>query len=85
LGIHDHGGMVWDEMVAYWLVVAFVPFHWLWWFAAFVIFRFFDIVKPWPIRYIDQKVSGGFGIMLDDILAAVYTLALLTPAIWWLN
>jgi phosphatidylglycerophosphatase A len=85
LGVHDHGGVVWDEMVAYWLVLAFVPLHWTWWLAAFVLFRFFDIVKPWPIRFFDQKISGGFGIMLDDILAAAYSLALLVPATRWLG
>jgi len=77
LGTHDHGGIVWDEMVGYWLSVAFVPLQWHWLLAAFVLFRFFDIIKPWPIRQIDRKIGGGFGIMLDDALAAVFTLALL--------
>jgi len=77
LGVHDHGGIVWDEMVGYWLAVAFVPLQWQWLLAAFVLFRFFDIVKPWPIRQLDRKVSGGFGIMLDDIVAALFTVVIL--------
>ena len=76
-GTHDHGGIVWDEMVGYWLSVAFVPLQWAWLLAAFVLFRFFDILKPWPIRLVDNKVGGGLGIMLDDIMAAFYTVIVL--------
>lgn len=77
LGVHDHGGIVWDEFVGLWLVLLFVPFSVGWWLAGFVLFRLFDILKPWPIRWLDQRVQGGFGIMLDDVLAAVYALILL--------
>lgn len=77
LGVHDHGGIVWDEMVGYWLAIAFVPLQWQWLLAAFGLFRFFDIVKPWPIRQLDRKISGGFGIMIDDVFAAIYTMAIL--------
>jgi phosphatidylglycerophosphatase A len=77
LGVHDHGGIVWDEMVGYWLSVAFVPLQWHWLLAAFLLFRFFDIYKPWPIRQLDRKVSGGFGIMIDDIIAALFTMIIL--------
>lgn len=77
LGLHDPGGIVWDEMVAYWLTVAFVPVSWPWWLAAFVLFRFFDIVKPWPIRQVEKRFGGGLGIMLDDIFAAAYAMAIL--------
>ena len=80
LGVHDHGGIVWDEMVGYWLAVAFVPLQWQWMLAAFLLFRFFDIFKPWPIRQIDKKISGGFGIMVDDVVAALFTIALLAVA-----
>ena len=80
LGVHDHGGIVWDEMVGYWLSVAFVPLEWGWLLAAFLLFRLFDILKPWPIRQLDQKVSGGFGIMLDDAVAALFTVAVLALA-----
>ncbi len=83
LGVHDHGGIVWDEFVGMWLVLLFVPFHWAWWLAAFVLFRFFDVLKPWPIRWLDRHVSGGLGVMIDDILAAVYALILLAIAMWW--
>lgn len=77
LGVHDHGGIVWDEMVGYWLSAAFVPLQWPWLLAAFLLFRFFDIFKPWPIRQIDKKVSGGFGIMIDDVVAALFTVVIL--------
>jgi phosphatidylglycerophosphatase A len=77
LGVHDHGGIVWDEMVGYWLAVAFIPMQWQWLLAAFVLFRFFDIYKPWPIRQIDANVGGGFGIMIDDVLAALFTMIIL--------
>jgi len=80
LGVHDHGGIVWDEMVGYWLAVAFVPLQWHWLLAAFVLFRLFDIVKPWPIRQLDRKVGGGFGIMLDDVVAALFTVIILAAA-----
>jgi phosphatidylglycerophosphatase A len=77
LGKHDPGGIVWDEMVAYWLVVAFLPAQWTWWLAAFVLFRFFDILKPWPIRQSEKAFKGGLGIMIDDIIAALYAIAIL--------
>ncbi len=84
LGMHDHGGIVWDEMVGYWLAIAFVPLQWHWLLAAFVLFRFFDIYKPWPIRQLDRKVSGGFGIMIDDIVAALFTIIVLAVLqSWW--
>lgn len=72
LGVHDHGGIVWDEMVGYWLTMFFAPPGWWWMLLGFVLFRFFDIIKPWPINVVDRKVAGGFGIMIDDVLAAVY-------------
>jgi phosphatidylglycerophosphatase A len=77
LGVHDHGGIVWDEMVGYWLSAAFVPLQWHWLLAAFLLFRFFDILKPWPIRQLDKNVSGGFGIMIDDVVAALFTVLIL--------
>ncbi|THF62262.1 phosphatidylglycerophosphatase A [Pseudothauera rhizosphaerae] len=77
LGVPDHGAIVWDEMVAIWLVLLFTPVSLLWQLAAVVIFRFFDIVKPQPIRFADQKLKGGFGVMFDDLIAAGYTLLVL--------
>lgn len=77
LGRQDPGGIVWDEMVGFWLTVALVPVSWAWWLAAFLLFRFFDIVKPWPIRQFERKLSGGLGIMFDDVLAAGYAMLIL--------
>lgn len=72
LGVHDHGGIVWDEMVGYWLTMFMAPPGWLWALYGFALFRLFDIAKPQPISWADRRVHGGVGIMLDDILAAVY-------------
>lgn len=80
LGSHDHGGMVWDEITAFLLVLVFTPNVLLWQAFAFLLFRVFDIIKPPPIRYYDNKLHGGFGVMFDDILAAFY--ALLCLAAW---
>ncbi|MCA1779456.1 MAG: phosphatidylglycerophosphatase A [Xanthomonadaceae bacterium] len=77
LGVHDHSGIVWDEFVGIWLVLVLVPFEPAWWLAAFLAFRLFDVVKPWPIGWLDRKVDGGFGIMLDDLIAALYAAAVL--------
>ena len=74
LGVADHGAMVWDEIVAFLLVLAIVPRELAWQAAAFVAFRFFDIVKPPPIRYFEKRYVGGFGVMFDDLVAAGYTL-----------
>lgn len=72
LGTHDHPGIVWDEIVGYLLLMLVLPGGWAWAAAGFVVFRFFDIVKPWPIRQLDHGVSGGLGIMLDDVMAAAW-------------
>ena len=77
LGVADHGAMVWDEVVAFLLIVAIVPHELGWQAAAFVAFRFFDIAKPPPIRHLERRYSGGFGVMLDDVVAALYALLLL--------
>jgi phosphatidylglycerophosphatase A len=69
--VHDHGGIVWDEFVGYWITMWAVPVDWVWIIAGFVVFRVFDIIKPWPISVLDKKVGGGFGIMVDDIVAGV--------------
>lgn len=74
LGDHDHGGMVWDEIVAFLLVLVFTPNNLIWQAFAFLLFRLFDIIKPPPIRYYDAKLRGGFGVMFDDLLAAFFTL-----------
>ena len=72
LGVHDHPGIVWDEFVGYWLTMLFAPTGWLWLLLGFIFFRIFDILKPWPIGWADRQVSGGMGIMLDDVLAGIY-------------
>jgi phosphatidylglycerophosphatase A len=77
LGRHDPGNIVWDEMVGFWLTVALLPVTWAWWLAGFVAFRVFDILKPWPIRWLDRRVRGGVGIMLDDVVAALYAMLVL--------
>tara|TARA_B100000686_G_scaffold282636_1_gene305157 strand:+ start:3306 stop:3872 length:567 start_codon:yes stop_codon:yes gene_type:complete len=74
LKVHDYGGMVWDEIVAFLLVLFFTPDNIVWQAFAFLLFRLFDIYKPQPIRYYDKKLHGGFGVMFDDMLAAFYTL-----------
>jgi len=85
LGIHDHGGIVWDEIVGMYLVLIVTPFAPLPWALAFVLFRAFDIVKPWPIRDLDHRLRGGAGIMLDDLVAALYAALLLAFLGWLMN
>lgn len=74
LGVHDHPSIVWDEIAAFWLVLVAVGDDWLMQLIAFGLFRFFDAVKPPPISWVDAKVKGGFGVMVDDVLAAAATL-----------
>ena len=82
LAVHDHPGIVWDEFVGYWITMLAVPAEWLWILLGFVLFRLFDIWKPWPVRIADNTLKGGFGIMIDDVLAGLYALASLHLAIW---
>lgn len=84
LGVHDHPGIVWDEFVGLWVSCIALPTGWPWLLAAFVLFRFFDILKPWPIRWLDRKVPGGLGIMADDLLAGLFALAVIQLAAMWL-
>lgn len=74
LGVHDHGSIVWDEVVGYMIGMIAMPVEWSWMLVGFLLFRLFDIWKPYPIRLLDEKVEGGLGIMLDDVLAGIYTL-----------
>lgn len=82
LGVHDHPGIVWDEIVGYLVTMAMAPAGWLWIVIGFVLFRLFDIVKPWPIRWLDKHVHGGFGIMLDDVLAGLFAAVLLQGVVY---
>jgi phosphatidylglycerophosphatase A len=83
LGVHDHGGIVWDEFVGFWITMIAAPVGWIWVLVGFVLFRFFDIIKPWPINWIDKQVTGGFGIMLDDLIAGVMAAVVLQGLAWW--
>lgn len=69
---HDFGGIVWDEVAGYLITMLFVPFSWKGMLLGFALFRVFDILKPQPIKWVDSKVEGGLGIMLDDVLAGVF-------------
>lgn len=80
LGVHDHGGIVLDEIASFYLLMLLVPSGWWWLAAGFVLFRFFDVAKPWPIRLLDRHVGGGFGIMIDDVVAALFA-----AAVMWLG
>lgn len=85
LGVHDHPGIVWDEWVGIWLTLWLVPLTWWGLLLGFALFRLFDIVKPWPIRWLDKHIHGGMGIMIDDVLAAVFAWLVLQGGIYlWL-
>lgn len=90
LGVHDHGGIVIDEWVGVWLTLLWLPYgngieaDLAWLAAGFVAFRFFDIIKPWPIRWLDKKVTGGFGIMIDDVLAGLFAWLVIQLALYLL-
>jgi phosphatidylglycerophosphatase A len=81
LAVQDFGGIVWDEVAGFLITLYGLPLTWQTLLAGFVAFRLFDIVKPWPIRYLDKQVGGGFGIMLDDVVAGVF--AALVLRIWF--
>lgn len=81
LGVPDHGSIVWDEIVPFWTVLFFTPDTILWQAVAFFAFRFYDVAKPQPARWVDGNMKHGFGVMLDDVIAAAYTVA----TIWLLQ
>ncbi|HGJ5856735.1 phosphatidylglycerophosphatase A [Arsenophonus nasoniae] len=83
--VHDHGSIVWDEFIGMWMTLMAIPLvNWQWVLIAFVLFRFFDMLKPWPIGWFDRQVGGGFGIMLDDIIAAIFAIAIVAALAHWL-
>ena len=81
---HDHPGIVWDEIVGLWVALCFIPFSWSAVILGFVLFRLFDIIKPWPISLIDRRMNGGMGIMLDDLIAGIFANAVLRLLLWYL-
>ena len=84
LGVHDHGAIVWDEVIGYLITMALAPAGWAWMAWGFVLFRLFDILKPWPIRWVDRHVGGGLGIMLDDVIAGLMGWLVLQGSAWLL-
>jgi len=84
LGVHDHPAIVWDEVVGYLVTMTAAPAGWSWLAAGFVLFRLLDIIKPWPIGWLDRRVHGGTGIMLDDVIAGVFAAALLQVLVYFL-
>ncbi|MBS9957372.1 phosphatidylglycerophosphatase A [Vibrio alginolyticus] len=92
--VHDHGSIVWDEFAGFWITMSIVPAlnipltEWKWLITGFILFRFFDMVKPWPIGWLDKRVHGGLGIMVDDIVAGVMAgvaLFLVAKYAGWVN
>ncbi len=71
VGVHDHGAIVWDEIMGLFIAMLWLPLSWKTLVLAFVLFRLFDILKPWPISWLDKHVHGGVGIMLDDVIAGL--------------
>ncbi|MCM2680542.1 phosphatidylglycerophosphatase A family protein [Echinimonas agarilytica] len=82
---HDHPGIVWDEFAGMMITMIAVPMTWQYLLAGFILFRIFDILKPWPISWLDKHVDGGFGIMIDDILAGLMALGCMHLGMMWLN
>ena len=85
LGVEDPGLVVWDEFVGVWIALIAVPQHWGFVVAGFLLFRLFDIAKPWPVSWADRRVKGGFGTMLDDVFAGLYALAGVQVLAWLLR
>jgi phosphatidylglycerophosphatase A len=77
LKVHDHPGIVWDEIVGYFITMFMVPKEWVWILIGFLLFRLFDILKPWPISIADKRLKGGFGIMIDDVIAGIFALIII--------
>ena len=82
IGAHDHPGIVWDEFVGLWIALWAVPVEPLWILAGFTVFRVFDIIKPWPINWLDRHCGGGFGIMIDDVAAGALACVTLHGALY---
>ena len=83
LGVHDHPAIVIDEVAGFLITMFAVPTGWQWILAGFVLFRFFDVLKPWPISWLDKNINGGFGIMIDDVAAGLVSMSLLQAYWYW--
>ncbi len=83
LCVHDHERIVWDEYVSYLITMSMAPQGWFWIVLGFALFRIFDILKPWPVGWLDRNLKGGVGIMLDDLVGAIYGLAVLQLVAFW--
>ncbi len=83
LGVHDHSGIVWDEIAGFLITMIAVPVSFWSILIGFLLFRLFDIWKPWPISYFDKQVDGGLGIMLDDIIAGIFSWLILFPLAYY--
>lgn len=84
LKVHDHGGIVWDEFAGMWIALGLMPDDIYGVLMAFMLFRLFDVAKPWPISWLDEHLPGGVGIMVDDIVAGAMALACLWGIDVWL-
>lgn len=85
MGIDDPKGVVWDEIMGYLITMRGLPLNWIWVLGGFLLFRLFDIWKPWPIRWVDRHIKGGAGIMFDDLIAAIFACVLLNLAAYFLK
>jgi len=83
LGVHDHPAIVIDEIAGFLITMFAAPDGWQWLFAGFILFRFFDALKPWPISWLDKNINGGFGIMIDDVVAGLVSMAFLQAYWYW--
>lgn len=85
LGVHDYPGIVWDEMVGFWITMIGIPCDIMTVISGFVLFRIFDIWKPWPISWVNNNIKGGHGIMFDDLLAAIPSCVILNLIMYFIN
>lgn len=83
IGMPDHGAIVWDEVIGFGVTMIAAPAGWEWVLAGFVLFRLFDVLKPWPISWFDRRIHGGLGIMLDDLIAGLFALACMQLLAHW--
>jgi len=85
LGVHDHSAIVWDEVVGYLVALTAVPSTWQWMLTGFVLFRVFDILKPWPVGHLDRNLGGGLGVMADDLAAGLMACAVMQLGLMWIG